>query len=458
MRSIEHGRFFGIAQLTQLSFDLDRLFAGLAKHETLIVAVSGGSDSIALLMLAAAWAQRADVDLQVVTVDHGLRPEAAAEAAYAASISEGLELPHITLAWEGIKPSSGISSSARNARYRLLEQFASDIDVSVILTGHTADDQAETLMMRNARSSNYSQGRGLAGMARTTCLPSGTKLVRPLLGVTRSALRGYLAELNQSWIEDPSNQDETFERVRVRKALGGDEDQISKICRFAELCGRERSVIANDVTQILLKHLLVQQGPVFELDLAILETLPKPHQFLIVQILAALAGGGEYLVSHASAGRFFEFPNESRMTMGNAIVERHAAAIRVYREQRNLAGFLVAPGETAIWDRRLKIRNDSSITYFCGPMDATRMSDLEKQMGKRIPVRPRAALGSTPFLNGDGDDMFLPFVKGFSVPAGLSLSIVCPAIESFCPEYDFALLDVLTLVREQLSDLVMHKF
>ncbi len=440
------------------TFDLDRLFAGLSKHETLIVAVSGGSDSIALLMLASAWAQRADVDLQVVTVDHGLRPEAAAEAAFTASVSEGLELPHITLAWEGIKPSTGISSSARNARYRLMEQFASDIDVSVILTAHTADDQAETILMRNARSSNFSQGRGLSGMARTTQLPSGTKLVRPLLGVTRAALRSYLKELNQSWIEDPSNHDETFERVRVRKSLAGDETQIKNICRFADVSRRERSVIAKEVAQSLCQHLMVQQGPVFQLELSVLEDHPAAHQTLIVQILSALAGGGDYLVSPASVRRFFEFPNETRMTMGNAIVERHAAAMRVYREKRNLPGFLVAPGETAIWDGRLKIRNDSQITYFCGPMDATRMSELEKQMGERIPVRPRAALGSTPFMNGDGDDMFLPFVKGFAVPAGLSLSIVCPALEAFCPESDFALLEVVALVREQLSDLVMHKF
>jgi len=442
----------------QTNLDLDHIFSGLPEYETLIVAVSGGSDSIALLMLAAAWAQRADVDLQVVTVDHGLRPEAAAEAAFAASVSEGLELPHITLAWEGVKPTSGISNSARKARYRLMEQFASDIDAPVILTAHTADDQAETVMMRNARMSPYSQGRGLSGMARTTRLTSGTKLVRPLLGVTRVELRRYLAELNQSWIEDPSNLDETFERVRVRKSLNGDQKQIREICRFAELSGKIRRVVSNSVANTLCKHLLIQQGPVFQLELAILKALPVEHQILIIQLMSALAGGGDYLVSQASVKRFYDFPDEARMTMGNAIVERHAAAIRVYREQRNLPGFLVAPGETAVWDGRLKIRNDSLITYFCGPMDATRMNDLEKQVGERIPVRPRAALGSTPFMNGDGDDMFLPFVKGFAVPSGLSLSIVCPAIEAFCPESDFALLDVIKLVRRRLSDLVMHKF
>ncbi|MDJ0612459.1 MAG: tRNA lysidine(34) synthetase TilS [Rhizobiaceae bacterium] len=444
--------------MVRQSFDLDHIFTGLSRHETLIVAVSGGSDSIALLMLASAWAQRADVDLQVVTVDHGLRPEAAAEAAFAASVSEGLELPHITLAWEGVKPSTGISSSARNARYRLMEQFAKDIDVPVILTAHTADDQAETVLMRNSRNTSYSQGRGLSGMARVTRLPAGTQLVRPLLNITRAELRSYLAELNQSWVEDPSNHDEAFERVRIRKIVDGDKDLISGVGRFAQLCGRERAVISKDVSRVLYEHLLVQQGPVFELDLAILKQQPKPHQVLILQILAALAGGGDYLVPQASITRFFDFPDEARMTMGNSIFERHAAAVRVYREQRNLPGFLIAPGEKAIWDGRLKITNDSSITYFCGPMDATRMQELEKQMVERIPVRPRAALGSTPFMNGDGDDMFLPFVKGFSVPSGLSLSIVCPAIEAFCPETDFPLLDVVKLVRRQLSDLVMHKF
>ena len=96
--------------------DLEALFHQLDASETVLVGVSGGSDSIALLLLANAWAQKSGANLQAITVDHGLRPEAAAEAAFVASVCEAIGVSHVTLAWEGLKPSTGISSSARNAR------------------------------------------------------------------------------------------------------------------------------------------------------------------------------------------------------------------------------------------------------------------------------------------------------------------------------------------------------
>ncbi len=124
---------------------------GLEPQGIVIVAVSGGGDSLALLLLAHAWAQTREITLHAVTIDHGLRPEAAAEAAFVAALCDGLGIDHTTLAWEGIKPPSGLAEAARRARYALIEDFALDIGADLVLTGHTQDDQAETVWMRVGR-------------------------------------------------------------------------------------------------------------------------------------------------------------------------------------------------------------------------------------------------------------------------------------------------------------------
>jgi tRNA(Ile)-lysidine synthase len=440
-----------------LTHDIKTMFRGVDTSGPVLVAVSGGSDSIALLMLASAWAGQNKVDLQVVTVDHGLRPEAAAEAAFVAGVSESLRLSHVTLAWDGIKPLSGVASAARNARYRLIEEFAKDIGATTVLVGHTADDQAETVYMRNQRNSNYAEGRGLSGMARHVKLPDGLNLRRPLLALTRAELRAYLSDLNQSWIEDPSNRDEAFERVRVRKELAGDEDRIRSICRFADVMARDRAVRARSVYEFLDENLTLSEGPTYQVPVEALELLEKPIRTLTIQVLAALAGGGEYFVPPASVSRLFEFSTEARMTMGSAIVERSGSQLRLYREKRNLPGILVAPGEETIWDGRLKITNASSTTYFCGPVDASRLELAEAILGKKLPVRPRAAIGGTPFLNGDGDDLCLPFVKGFELPKDVGLSLCCPAIEHFCPEQEFVFLTLVDELQRKLNVLIQDK-
>ena len=216
------------------------LFDGIAKDDPVLVAVSGGSDSLALLFLAHAWARQEGVVLQAVTIDHGLRPEAAAEAAFVASVCAGLDIDHVTLAWDGVKPSFGIQEAARYSRYSLMENFAHEIGAQIILTGHTRDDQAETVFMRSFRKSSAGDGRGLAGMSRKTMLYGGKRIVRPLLNCSRDQLRIYLFSLAQSWIEDPSNLDVSYERVRLRKMLEENPDEPDKALAFAKVCGRFR--------------------------------------------------------------------------------------------------------------------------------------------------------------------------------------------------------------------------
>src|SRR6267142_1543016 len=158
-----------------------RLFADWRGVPAIVLAVSGGPDSIALMWLAARWrrALARGPRLIAVTVDHGLRPEAAAEAREVKRLARELDLPHRTLRWTGAKPKTGLPAAARAARYRLLAQAARTSGATHILTAHTRDDQAETLLMRLLRGSGIG---GLAAMARES-ERDGVLLARPFLHV-----------------------------------------------------------------------------------------------------------------------------------------------------------------------------------------------------------------------------------------------------------------------------------
>ena len=402
---------------------------------------------MALLLLASAWAQISDVDLQVVTVDHGLRPEAAAEASFVAAVCEGLDLPHLTLAWEGTKPTSGIASAAREMRYQLIEEFARDFGIKTILTGHTADDQAETVYMRASRGDDVQIGHGLAGMAKHVVLPRKTNLIRPLLEVSRADLRQYLLENDQTWIEDPSNLDESYERVRVRKTLLGKTKHSQRLQRFSTLNGRYRKTVSQRASQVLSDHLKFLLGPIYRMPLEVLDSVEQTVKIAVLKALIAMAGGRSHLPSTSSIENFLEDPENRRFTVSNSVIEVSKDVVQVYREKRNLPSILIPPGEKTIWDGRLRISNRSSITYFCGPLDKGRCTEVETKLGRKLPVSPRAALGATPFICGSEDDLYLPFIKGFEKPAYLDVEFVTPALEHFCPSFDFAFLDVLSQIR-----------
>ncbi len=193
--------------------DPSALMQRISGAEHLALAVSGGSDSMALLRLVAAWRQ--GISTTVLTVDHGLRPDSAIEARQVAAWCSGLGLPHVTLAWEGEKPTTGLQAKARAARYDLMTGWCRANAVAWLLTAHTMDDQAETVLMRLARTTSFDSLAGIPEVG----VWKGVRLFRPLLGEKRQTLRGYLRGLGQLWIDDPSNGDERFERVRIRKAL-----------------------------------------------------------------------------------------------------------------------------------------------------------------------------------------------------------------------------------------------
>ncbi|MBR1128556.1 tRNA lysidine(34) synthetase TilS [Bradyrhizobium iriomotense] len=209
------------------------LFADFKHAPALVLAVSGGPDSVALMWLAARWQRSLSRGprLTVVTVDHGLRPEAAREAREVKRLAAELGLPHRTLRWRGAKPKTGLPAAARQARYRLLAQAARKAGASHVLTAHTRDDQAETLLMRMLRGSGLA---GLSAMARLSAR-DGIVLARPLLDIPKSQLVATLKRARIDFADDPTNRDTAFTRPRLRALLpqlaaeGGDARNLARL-------------------------------------------------------------------------------------------------------------------------------------------------------------------------------------------------------------------------------------
>jgi tRNA(Ile)-lysidine synthase len=192
------------------------LFASFPRSGRVVLAVSGGADSTALMVLAQRWRRRRarGPDLIVATVDHGLRADSRAEAKAVGALARRLGLPHEIVRWRGAKPKTGIEAAARAARYRLLSELARRLGAEAIATAHTLDDQAETVLMRLAAGSGPA---GLAGM-RPRDMRDGVVLLRPFLGVRKTRLVATLTRAGIGWVDDPMNVDPAFARPRLRAA------------------------------------------------------------------------------------------------------------------------------------------------------------------------------------------------------------------------------------------------
>ena len=198
--------------------ELAALFSDFENFRRVILAVSGGPDSTALMLLAKRWLDRCPrgPELVAATVDHRLRRESKAEAAAVARLARKFGLRHRTLVWSGKKPKTGLPNAAREARYRLLAGLALKLKADAIATAHTRDDQAETVLLRLARGSGLS---GLAGIRRRS-EREGIALVRPFLDLPKARLLATLKKAGIAFAEDPTNRDPRFARPRLRGIAG----------------------------------------------------------------------------------------------------------------------------------------------------------------------------------------------------------------------------------------------
>ncbi len=241
------------------------------------------------------WAkQQSSPQPHVLIVDHGLRPEAHADATKVAASARKLGLKAHVLRWTGRKPRSNIEEAARTARYRLLGAWCEAYKVSNLFVGHTADDQAETFLLRLGRGSGVD---GLSGMRARAPLPlaefGAIQLIRPLLDVSRSELRAYLKALGAKWIEDPMNQEDRFARVKIRRALSALDAAglpVSRITQAASHLARAREALDAAAEDFVNRHARLERGRAL-LDGARLADIPREIALrALVAILRSVGG------------------------------------------------------------------------------------------------------------------------------------------------------------------------
>ena len=330
-----------------------RAFYRRSPPSRLGVAVSGGSDSLALLHLL----HEANVaPLSVVTVDHGLRPEAAGEALHVARICEVLGLPHVVLEWEGWDGHGNLQAEARRTRYAVIAEWAAGQGLDAVALGHTRDDQAETFLMRLAREAGVG---GLAAM-RDRFRRDGMEFHRPLLGVSRGSLRDWLGGRGARWIEDASNADESFERVRVRKALealsplGVTPDALSTVAEQLRQAEEALSMAASDWA----RHQISEDRGDLVIDRAGLLELPRETGRRILSDAVLWLSGAEYPPRRDSiSGLWPAIRGGIKTTLGGSVLLNTQETCRITREHAAVAG-LVTPTD-ALWDGRWRLSGPS---------------------------------------------------------------------------------------------------
>lgn len=350
--------------------------------KAVIVGVSGGSDSLALLFVLQELfgAMPAAPDLIAVTIDHGLRAESAFEAQSVARLCAENGIAHRVLVWQGSKPVTGISAAARAARYGLLVQAARDAGATCIFTGHTQDDQIETFLMRKQRSKTDETSRGLAGMHGVSLLEGDIGLLRPFLNVLRRELRAWLQQRGIVWFDDPTNADTHYERPHIRHNVAAGCDSalvLQEIATAAANRDRQNNIIIQAI-EAVPRALHMAKGDVLELDATMLASVPEDEQALLIGALVSLLGGKEFLPGTIQRQRLQSHlaatETARRIGLGGCVIERaHGGRLchLIWRERRNLPDVQVAGGKTMIWDGRYKVYN--------GGKDPIQLRAVERQ-------------------------------------------------------------------------------
>jgi tRNA(Ile)-lysidine synthase len=337
---------------------IDRLFSTLKRFRHLALAVSGGSDSTALLLLSARF--KGPVKFSVLTVDHGLRPNSREQAMKVQTWAKALGFDAQVLSWTGTKPRSGLQASAREARYKLMAQWCAENGADGVVTAHTLEDQAETVLMRLARGSGLD---GLTAMAEESFV-HGVRVLRPLLDIERGQLRAFLQTQGQAFFEDPSNANPAFERIRLRQAgqllenLGLTPRSLARTARRLARARRALELASDEVERRAVHHQAEGHAIV---ELASFEAAPEEIQLRLLSRLLGRLGGASEAARLSEIEALCEWIAEGSgraRTLGGCRVQRRAKSLIIGRELGRIARepMRIKPGQTLIWDERFAIR------------------------------------------------------------------------------------------------------
>lgn len=341
--------------------EADALFSRLNSFSNLALAVSGGADSLCLLVLFDEWRQRNRWDgcAEVLVVDHGLRPESAAEALFVSDAARRHGLECSTLRWEGIKPVSNVQDAARRARYGLIAHRIAETGAEALVLGHHMDDQAETFLDRLTRGSGVS---GLSAMAiDEPGGPEGLRLLRPFLGVRKNRLEASLRERSRSWCQDPTNDDGKYKRSRLRRIMSLLEDEGLTAERLAETAGRMRRarVVLDGAVQDIASRLLENHpaGPA-RLNRASYRALPEDLRQRLLKDMVRIVTGRRpepRLRQIETLDDLFCSPASGRQTLCGAMFEAADPFVWSWREPGRVPPETLSdPVGAGVWDHRYR--------------------------------------------------------------------------------------------------------
>lgn len=342
-----------------------REFAGLMKRYLpfessphLAVALSGGADSMALALLLRDWVAKRGGSLLALHVDHGLRPESGKEAAWLVRNLKAEEITVRVLRWKGEKPESAIQEGARRMRYDLLEKSCRRAGILHLAAAHHLEDQAETFLMRLSRGSGSD---GLAAMAPERN-SRNLRLIRPLLTVPKARLIAFLAKRRQPWIEDPSNRDERFSRVRIRRllpALTREGLSPGRLGAAAADLAALRSGLEEMAAAYLARHAaLCREGYVL-LERDAFAQLPADIQGRVLLRCLLCLGGKDYgprLDSLEKARSRVFSPDFRGLTLAGCRILPHRDQLLVCREAGRIAAQMRPEAGHFYWDERFEFR------------------------------------------------------------------------------------------------------
>ncbi|MBT5515057.1 MAG: tRNA lysidine(34) synthetase TilS [Rhodospirillaceae bacterium] len=387
-------------------------FGPFEDNPHIAIAVSGGPDSMALCLLADVWCRERGGHLTALSVDHGLRDGATAEAAQVAAWLYARGIAHQTLTWCGPKPNSGVQAVARRARYRLLDEWCRDHSVFHLLVAHHGDDQAETFLMRLNKGSGPD---GLSGMSAVRELKH-CRLLRPALGFRRAALKATLMSAGQAWLDDPSNDDERFARTQIRRKLMDDNWSVGGLTRSAARYGAVRIVMEKIANQFLARHSCLNGFGYATLEVAGLVAEDLDIGLRALGRLCMTVGGTPYPPKRDPLERLYTAliaETDVTRTLGRCGVYKVGGTIMICREARNLPlPVKLGAGMDLLWDARFSVRTGSQTPYRDGPVRLVpfgKLNAIPESLKQGVPQPARAAM---PALADNGGIFAVPLGIG----------------------------------------------
>lgn len=398
---------------------------GFSAADKIAVAVSGGGDSVALLLLLKSFG----ANITALTVDHGLRAESANEALGVAALAQQLNIPHKILTWQGDKPKSHIQERARMARYDLLLQACRDLDIGAIAFAHNLEDQAETFWMRLSHGSGLD---GLAGMAPSR-IDNGVRIIRPLLNVRRDALRDYCASKNVAYVDDPSNVNEKYLRPRLRAfetALAAEGFTPERLSSTMQKLDDAKDALTIMTDRALSIGRVVHVEGYVSLSYDVFKSEPREIRRRMLALSLGLLSAAGYPPTLVDTCDAIAAPDFAGCTLQGCEIFKSKDKLLLTREPSAVAKRMKLQ-DGMVWDDRFVIHTPQPLTYDIAALGEAGLATLRKQAPDNIALEllPFKVKKTLPALWQGQNLVAVPHVSWFSDTA----DVLTPSLQVSFP-------------------------